>query len=303
MLHEYAVDPEMMAIWERVRYLLGQFGVQSGRLISRYPSHWKKMVYEAMDAAEGRGNLTPVNRTRIAERMKTIDPKMMARTPSWDSARSWTQNALIEHDRNPFRAILSDENLTNASCVLDYEELDTANLWQIEHGAVTQRTPEVVAEKLAPLARISKRLVLVDPYFDPTSRDVTSVLSTILEKCWVGRENNPFEAVEFHTVHKVEIRNFRDECANRLPRLVPRGMQLRVVRWNLRADGDGFHNRYFLTERGGIILPWGLKAGDGNETDDLMLLPQELHRHRWQLLFGDEHAYDLEDEVTYTGRR
>jgi len=302
MLQEYAVDPVLMGSWERFKFLTSHFGIQTGRLISRYPSHWKKLVYEAMTAAEGRGELRPVERTKIVEKLKGIDTKLAPRNPQWKDAMSWISNAIEEDGRDPFCAILSNDNSSGHAKVLTYDELDEVPpLWRAEHERVTPRTPEAFAIAIAPLVKISKNLIFIDPYFDPNSGDVLRTIRVILNRCVGARYGKPFESIEFHTLFKGEIVNFRAQCQARLPRQIPRGLSMRVVRWQVRKDGDGIHNRHVLTDRGGIRFPWGLKVGDEQETDDLILMAESTYRHRWDQFLGANPAFDLADEDTYVG--
>ena len=46
MLKEFALEPEALASWESFRYLIEKFGVSKGRVISRFPKQWKRLVYE-----------------------------------------------------------------------------------------------------------------------------------------------------------------------------------------------------------------------------------------------------------------
>ena len=51
MLAEYALDPELLSNWRDFRFYISQFGASQGRMISRYPKHWKRLVIEATQAA------------------------------------------------------------------------------------------------------------------------------------------------------------------------------------------------------------------------------------------------------------
>ena len=67
MIYEYAVDPALLCDKERFRYLVENFGVHKGRLISRYPKRWKRLVYK------GVAELSEMQRKWIEERLATID--------------------------------------------------------------------------------------------------------------------------------------------------------------------------------------------------------------------------------------
>ena len=46
MIKEYALDPQVMASWDNFRFFSSQFGCQYGRMISKFPSGWKRIVFE-----------------------------------------------------------------------------------------------------------------------------------------------------------------------------------------------------------------------------------------------------------------
>lgn len=69
-----------------------------------------------------------------------------------------------------------------------------------------------------------------------------------------GPIDRAFPKIEFHTAFKAEKKVFSDECQRQFPQVIPRGMSLKVVRWQEQNKGDGLHNRYILTDRGGVRL-------------------------------------------------
>ena len=68
--------------------------------------------------------------------------------------------------------------------------------------------------------------------------------------------------------------------------------------WELIAGGDRLHNRYVLTDLGGVSLGVGFDAGGAGETDDLLLLlllPQEQYVRRWAQYAKEDGSFDLGD--------
>ena len=47
MLFEYAVEPDALARWNPLWQALDQFGISHGRIISQFPKHWQRLVYDA----------------------------------------------------------------------------------------------------------------------------------------------------------------------------------------------------------------------------------------------------------------
>jgi hypothetical protein len=42
------LKPSLLNNWKDFRYFTEKFGIAQGRLISRYPKRWKRMVYESL---------------------------------------------------------------------------------------------------------------------------------------------------------------------------------------------------------------------------------------------------------------
>jgi len=298
MIHEFALDPSLLNNWDRFRYLTGKFGISEGRLIARYPKHWKRMVYAALN------NIGEVERKRIVEWLMRIDDKMQTRVHEWNNNVDWLRNAQDEHCRQPFHAILAQENPSAHSCVLTYDELDDSTpRWTIQREKVVTREAQQLATEVSPLLRNAKTIIFIDPHFEPWKHRLTKTLKAFLEVCLIGRISSKPARVEFHTKSKPEQNNFAEECQRHLPQKIPIGISVKIVRWQERTGGEGLHNRYILTERGGIRLAWGLDEGGSAQTDDLSLLESDVYTIRWHQYCGNRPAFDLVDIVVIHGMR
>lgn len=101
MIYEYALEPEMVAAWgdrHNHRFFLREFGLGSGRLVSKYPKAWAKKVWDSFDGA------SQMDRKRLEELLVRLKETMVKRKdPVWDDAQeSWLENALAEHARHHF---------------------------------------------------------------------------------------------------------------------------------------------------------------------------------------------------------
>ena len=72
---------------------------------------------------------------------------------------------------------------------------------------------------------------------------------------------------------------FRGECKRRLRRCVPEGIQVLVRRLRQKQDGEKLHNRYILTDLGGVAFGIGLDDGNGNEGETLRAFLDRHYRH------------------------
>jgi len=73
--------------------------------------------------------------------------------------------------------------------------------------------------------------------------------------------------------------------------------------WEEKQGGEAFHNRYILTERGGIGFASGLDVKTADQTDDLSLCQPEVYKMRWNQFFGDQPAFDLKEDFEIAGKK
>jgi hypothetical protein len=116
----------------------------------------------------------------------------------------------------------------------------------------------------------------------------------------------PAIRIELHAGHLVDSAPdwnfFRGECENYLPHIVPTGLTLTVRRWKNRVAGERLHNRYVLTDIGGVQFGVGLDEGDPGTTDDVTRLAPDSYRRRLEEFTGPAYAFDLEGELVIVGR-
>ena len=92
MVYEFAVEPTLLNRWDQFRYLVEKFDVSQGRLISRFPEKWKRMVYESLAECKD------VEKARIEEGLRRIDHRLLTTTRAYnDGGPSWLENAEASH--------------------------------------------------------------------------------------------------------------------------------------------------------------------------------------------------------------
>jgi hypothetical protein len=106
-----------------------------------------------------------------------------------------------------------------------------------------------------------------------------------------------------HCTAKSKLAFFEQEAIKMAARL-PAGFTIEFVRWTQKSGGEKLHNRYVLTDLGGVALGMGLDTGDTGETDDLLLLPRAQYEHRWSQYVANDGAFDCADTpATVLGTR
>jgi hypothetical protein len=83
----------------------------------------------------------------------------------------WLENAITEHARIPFHAIIAKTNPRNADHVLTVGDIDGAHcLFAAERDCKVDRNAGALAGIAAPLLIHSKMILFVDGYYDPSDR-------------------------------------------------------------------------------------------------------------------------------------
>src|SRR2546425_4337296 len=120
MLKEYALQPELLSSWPVFRYLSDKFGYGRGRVIAEYPKKWRKMVYESL------GNCKPMEKKRIEAGLIKLRSALYPRPwpYKWDEDKGWLDNAIAEHAKRPFCAIIAQDNPDGVVDVIREADLD-----------------------------------------------------------------------------------------------------------------------------------------------------------------------------------
>jgi hypothetical protein len=287
MFHEYALEPSVLSSWDRVRFFLDAFGPWKGRFLAQFPRHWKRMVHEALQCPD-------LEKKRIVERLACLDRRVFSPRSNvpYDSEKHWFDNALAEHARSPFRAIIAHER--SGSNVLDAATLDDrSDLWRVDSGGIVPRDAAVFVKAIELLLLASSKIIVVDPFF---RADQLAKTRPLVAFCDIVATSSV--AIEVH---------FRDEprsyalCmadAERfLPRLLPFGSKVTLRCWKEKVGGARLHNRYLLTDIGGVQFGDGIEVGDPGHEDRVSILDEPSRARLWAQFVGSSPAFEVAGEA------
>lgn len=311
MIHEYALEPDLVATWTNprdCRYFQEGFGIGRGRLVSRFPKRWKALAYEA---AERRA--TDVGTKRVEVLLQHLSERMVPRSRAHYNSKAgdWLENALREHDERPFHAILARSNPEGHSDLLVGEEVseESHERWAAQRTLIVARKARALAAAVAPVLRNSSIILFVDPYFNPNENRYRRTLTAFLREAMSARPAAAPKRVEVVLAadrpKSLGYTHFR-ACCRQLRDCVPNGLRVVIRRVSEKLAGQQLHNRYILTDLGGIEFGHGLDEAEENETeDDLSLLDEKAYERRWSQYFGDPPpAFDQEERsVELIGQR
>jgi len=298
MIKEYALQPDLVSTWQTCRFLLDKFGYGRGRVISRYPKKWAKLTYESLN------NDKPMEKKRIEVGLIRLKAALYPRYHVWDSAKGWLDNAIEEHGHRPFCAIISDDNPGSNAAIIREADLDEDEepRWKAETQCRIERTAANMAACADALLRNAKQIIFVDPHFNPQAGRFKRPLEAFLRIATNRPAGIRISRIEIHTGHTAAgVKTFFDsECQKHLPPIIPSGLKVRLVRW----DQAYVHNRFILTECGGLKFGTGLDDHDGRPlSHDLVdLLERETYEKTWKEYQRDTPVFPLkEDDLVING--
>jgi hypothetical protein len=138
---------------------------------------------------------------------------------------------------------------------------------------------------------------LVDPHFNPEKARFRRVLEALLEV--VAESNASLRVVRVHCIAANLGLAFFEQEAAKMAGSLPNGVTIAFSRWKEKQQGgEKLHNRYVLTNIGGVSLGVGLDEGEPGETDDVHLLTREQYRLRWEQYVGPNGAFACADLPT-----
>jgi len=305
MLKEYAIEPACLNNWQTFRYLIEQFGIPHGRLISQFPRKWEKQVYAACSSFTFR------QKNRLVDELKRLKKSGLVRSGrEYDNSKNWVLNALSQADKNlPFHAVIIDSFTDPPTGVLIAEEItNTDPLWKANLEVRVERTVDALSGAIAGLLKIADRIVFVDKMFEPASERWRNLLARFIALANTDRKKLPI--LEYHTKidndeygkpENERIQDFQDECRRFLTHLIPEELSLKIVRWDRHHHGDFFHERCILTDKGGIRIDWGLDTGKPGETTLVSLMGDDVWKQSWANFQIDATTFKFVDEVVVDG--
>lgn len=294
MLFEYAVEPQAIgSSWQNFLYLIEKFGFDRGRLISRLPGRWEKKVIQAAKEA----GVPEIKMASIVNRLKNSNV-VVDLGRCYENDKSWIENALIEHQRTPFHAIIAQQNPGGSADVLPITDVDEFQpLMAVAQDRAVSRDAETIVGALNCFLRLSTRILFVDPFFDPYNPRYKNTLRTCLT---VVKADNPDATCEIHyRYHNNKPTNveLEREAATLFRGVIPDGLTVSMYCWRQKDGGADFHARYLLTNCGGVAIDAGFSAEGEHQTTDMHLMSVALSQKRLAAFSKEATDFELVEPI------
>lgn len=282
MFYEYALEPTVLSSWDRTRFFLDSFGPWKGRFLAEYPRRWKRMVFDGLTCPD-------VEKKRIVERLAALDKRVFSPrvNAAYDGTRTWLENAETEHQKRAFRAIVAmaseREHVVNGA-----EVDDECPIWKVDVGRLVSRDPAIFVQALALLFEGSKRIVVIDPYF---RADLDEKTRPLVALCLALAGRSVSIEVHFADEPRGCLLCMKD-ARRSLPNILPTGAKVTLYCWKEKLGGSRLHNRYILTDIGGVQFGDGIEVGAPGQEDRLSLLDEPSRLKLWAQYLGSPPGFD-----------
>lgn len=165
MNENYALDPEAPADARELKLLLDQFGLQTGRFLSRYPEDWPTLLLQRLEGA------SQMERARALDILNRRRGYLVPTTAPYQRSRGWANNAAVAAERHrTFDAVIGQTS--NGFGWPSVEQV----LYEDDHalppglGAHLPMQAAQYVECVRPLFLASAEVFLVDTYFTLRTR-------------------------------------------------------------------------------------------------------------------------------------
>lgn len=274
MLAEYAVEPELIGSdFNLFCMLMGYFGMERGRLISQFPKHWSREVIKTAEAS----GIHSAKLLSLVERLNRAKVDVLVRRGrEYEPALGdWMANAVAQHGKMPFRAIISGRNPTGHQAVLDVTNFDAGDhLLTVKTSMEVERTPQGVVQELKLMIQKAREVTIVDPFFEVLSPKFNGPLRYLFEELRSG--NGAVRSVQVHRRFSGRINDLAVIGANAplaLRGVIPEGYMVEVYEWSELPAGDDLHDRLLITDCGGVSVGAGFSAEGAHQKALVSLLP------------------------------
>jgi hypothetical protein len=307
MWQEYAVDPGMLNTMERFRYIFDQCGIDKSRLIARFPKKWEAYFLEHLNSHE----MGDVLRASLVARLTSAKAKFTQHNwGPFSGSGPWLDAAEALDVTNPFYAVVSETNPRNSARVLVCDEIsDTTPLWKARTTQNIPRSAQDLADCARQLLFASKEVHLIDPHLDPRQDRFQRTLKAIFT-LFAGRIataptfiiHTAFsdDKLEGTLTEPVWVVRFKQGAESSKWNYLVSGLTVKFRIWKEINGGEKLHERFILTDIGGLKYGVGLDQGDPGQHTPVTVLNEDFVTQERDKFADVPPAFTLVSEFSVT---
>ena len=306
MIYEYAVDPELAAKWgnqPQHSVFIDKFGIDSGRVVVPFPDEEDWLDFILTEYDRNNPNANGSDKMELYEYLieNILLVPIRIRKLKWDDQIDWLENAEQEHKKLPFYGILTQRNPRNNDVIILEQEI--LNKKAEKFITKPSRRPKRIANDMFqciwPMLRCARKILFVDPNFDIKLKRFRE----LPEKC-----KEYFELYDIHPKLEIHIPMKREKAQNidlvvkefekRISAIKTNKQELKVQLWRAKKAGERPHDRFILTDIGGVSLSYGLDVDEKWNTTNsgsrcvITRLSKIDHFDIWNEFVGPSYAFE-----------
>jgi hypothetical protein len=283
MIKVFALQPEVL-LEGSVIQRLEQFGFDQGRIIGRVPEGWRRLIGDAFKNAD-----PSIKKQLELQLFRLHNARALQPLPQNDANSSWISSATNVSSEYLHGIIVKDRGGLSDDRILDLSDhFGGSEVWNVTTNVLSGRDARSMASQVSGLMRYAYVIKFVDHYLSSERRHID-----FIEQSLKYRSNSPLRAklnVEFHFGWKrrrpgddyatlqLQSRSFFDSLVQStrlaLSDLLRQNDEVTWCQWTEKEDQDHqrFHERYVLTDLGGVEFGGGLDTGNPSQHTSVNLL-------------------------------
>ena len=275
MLKEICITPQVfdakymdLSNWKDVKNVLDIIA-DSGYIVGLNNKDWTRLVLQNIS------HLDPKIKTRLTasiQHLKNRDrivgqPKV--EEGELASEKAWYQLAKDLDVLRHFHKIIATEAFDSQA--LSLESLEDTNIYQefgITGSEHSIKSAENLSRILLPFLSYSKKLTIIDPYFYLSAPRYENALE-IVAKCFMerrGQKGKGSITINCKWDNQTDfLLNKWQAALSKIARYYPH--KITVNAWSLNPGGLKMHDRYFITNQGGLVSAAGADQDDRQQSE------------------------------------
>jgi len=306
MIKVYAFEPS--AILDPIlMQALESFGFDHGRIIGRVPKDWRKQVGDVFREAISDGS-DPKALEIALERLAKKNAIQKVELSSLEN-ETWLDKACAVSVDHVHGIICSDSNSNSDPRIISRLDINDDNLvWKQESGLREIRQPKEMAEKTRVLLRFATEVKFIDPHYAGEKEHTNFFVECIKTLDSLRKEKRPkleihfsyrvSAADELHVRKQVSRPVFETILKKTKCELSETTIPIKLFQWSSTEDGDRFHERYVVSDLGGIEFGGGLSTGRASEKTSVNRLSSSVREELFANYKAGSDVYDLLHHAT-----
>ncbi len=297
MIYGYAVDPGVISNDLEFFHVFDKFDYSSARRFFKYPKNWKQLLPSDM-----RDGLTKKRLKRFLEKNEVF---FIDICDEYDGNDKWLKN--VENnilDFDELKGVVNKNKESNKYIKLSdfnnsHERVDINNSMKVS------RETGCLFKEIKNIIKFSKRIYLVDPYFDITKDECYNFIDPLI-KMYEGVLGSRLMSLNFCVSDKTFTPENQISFKGKLNDIrskINRDVELYII------EDAKIHNRFLLSNIASVSIGNGLSdnsnkkedgTGGGCEDDDVSLLSYKHYKDRlsdYTLNYVQKHLIFKEHEI------